>query len=583
MKHRSLMLWGALLSLCACAPASHPQPSALKPKVTEAKTPASPAPSTPISAEKKAEIIKELSASVPDEPLTATEDTTFEKAAPPPPPPAPPPSPSTAVKGDPAKPSESFGAGGLGLSGIGEGGGGRGEGIGLGSVGVIGRGAGTGSGAGYGSGHGRLGGSTRSSPPKVRMGSVSVSGGGAGFGAAGGVAGGTVGGAASSGSMWGAADAGPRISGIQTGEWDDNANFREFVRWFATERVNEVPKFDLKARRFIVVRDRFGKAVPSCPVEIKDNLKASSVTLMTTATGRALFFPYVDGFGNTSLSATARCQGVEVSENLDSAPGDGVVSITLPGERLLPVTQTIDIAFVLDTTGSMSEEIIAMRDTLAKIANQLKSLNVKPRVGLVEYRDRGDEFVTRTTQMTTNLEGLSTRIAGLSANGGGDTPEHVNEAIRVAIDRLKWKPGSVARLVFLIGDAPPHLDYQGDSGYTDAVKQANHHGIQIYTIAASGMDRTGQVVFRQIAQLTGGTHMFVLRGGAGPQSSGAGDARSSCGGTHDNYRSGNLDELILSKVSSALAGLNSDPMRIAGLNKDENAKPCGQRVLASNP
>jgi hypothetical protein len=71
---------------------------------------------------------------------------------------------------------DAFGAGGLGLSGIGEGGGGRGEGIGLGNIGTLGHGAGTGTGQGFGSGHGRLGGSHKTTAPKVRMGATTVSG-----------------------------------------------------------------------------------------------------------------------------------------------------------------------------------------------------------------------------------------------------------------------------------------------------------------------------------------------------------------------------------------------------------------------
>jgi len=93
------------------------------------------------------------------------------------------------------------------------------------------------------------------------------------------------------------------------------------------------------------------------------------------------------------------------------------------------------------------------------------------------------------------------------------------------------------------------------------------------------MDELGQAVFRQIAQLTGGTNLFVLRGGAGPQSTGAGDAASSCGGTHQNFASGNLDQLITRKIAQELAALDADPMRIAGLGQDERAKPCDQRVL----
>ncbi|MDC0749603.1 vWA domain-containing protein [Polyangium mundeleinium] len=439
------------------------------------------------------------------------------------------------------------GSGGLGLSGIGEGGGGRGEGIGLGSIGVIGRGAGVGSGAGFGSGHGRLGGSHRG-PAGVRVGP-------GGLGAS----------AQSQG-------------GVRTGEWDDNANYREYARWLGKERAPGAATIDLSARRFLVVRDSAGKPVPSCPIEVRDSA-GTTLSLRTTANGRALLFPRTEGLKGPDLVATARCQGESVAKTTTVVPGDGVVDLVLSGTRVLPEAQTIDVAFVLDTTGSMSEEIHALRDTLEKVAGALSKMNVRPRVGLVEYRDRGDEYVTRMHQMTTDVTGLQARIATISAGGGGDTPEHVNEALRVAVRNLRFRPESLARLVFLIGDAPPHLDYAQDEGYAGAMKEASHAGVQVYSIAASGMDTLGQVVFRQIAQYTGGTHMFVLRGGAGPESVGGGDPRASCGGTHTDYTSGNLDALILGKVQGAIAARDADPMRIAGLNQDEKDRPCDQRIV----
>ena len=241
-----------------------------------------------------------------------------------------------------------------------------------------------------------------------------------------------------------------------------------------------------------MVRDSAGKPVPSCPVEVR-GASGSSITLTTTATGRALLFPRAEGLQGADLVATAHCGSLTASQSFRATPGDGVVDLQLSAPRTLPDVQSIDVAFILDTTGSMSEEINALRDTLEKVAGELSGLNVRPRVGLVEYRDRGDEYVTRLHQMTTDVAGLQARIAGLEAKGGGDTPEHVNEALRVAVRNLRFRPESVARLVFLIGDAPPHLDYEQDEGYAAAVKEANHAGVQLFTIAASGMDRVGQV------------------------------------------------------------------------------------------
>jgi uncharacterized protein YegL len=367
-------------------------------------------------------------------------------------------------------------------------------------------------------------------------------------------------------------------AGVRTGEWDDNANFREYGRWLATEGGRGAAKFDVSVRRFVVVRDNAGKPVPSCNVEVRDTA-GKTLTLRTTSHGRALLFPRAEGLVGSDFVATAKCQGANVTQSFRAAAGDGIVDLVLPAGRVLPDAQTIDVAFVLDTTGSMSEEINALRDTLEKVASALGTVGVRPRVGLVEYRDRGDSYVTRLHQMTTDVAGLQSRITALHADGGGDTPEHVNEAVRVAVRSLNFRAESIARLVFLIGDAPPHLDYAQDEGYVGAMKEANHAGVQMFSIAASGMDVLGQVVFRQLAQYTGGSHMFVLRGGAGPQSTGGGDPRSSCGGTQTDYSSGNLDALILSKVRAAIAAKDGNPLRIAGLHKDEKDLPCEQRVV----
>jgi len=300
--------------------------------------------------------------------------------------------------------------------------------------------------------------------------------------------------------------------------------------------------------------------------------------LTTPASGRALLFPRAEGLVGSQLQLRAECQGQRVTASTELRELDGVVKLSLAKARTLPAQRTVDVVFVVDTTGSMSEEISALKSTIAEVAASLRRQNARPRLGLVEYKDIEDSYVTRLHQMTTDVDGFSARVAELYAEGGGDMPEHVNAGLRVAVDRIQWNPDSVARLAFLIGDAPPQLEYEQDVSYATSVKNASHKGIQIFTIAASGMDDVGQVVWRQIAQYTGGTNMFVLRGGAGPQSTGAGDAEKSCGGTHKNYSSGNLAELITAKVAGSLSSLNDNPMRIAGLGGDENAKPCEARL-----
>ena len=110
--------------------------------------------------------------------------------------------------------------------------------------------------------------------------------------------------------------------------------------------------------------------------------------------------------------------------------------------------------------------------------------------------------------------------------------------------------------------------------YTVESKNLFSRGIQVFTVSASGQDAIGQAVFRQIAQYTYATNMFVLRGGAGPQSTGAGDPKTSCGTTQTSYASGNLDQLIVNKVLDEVALYDHDPLDIPGLHLDAHISAC---------
>lgn len=366
-----------------------------------------------------------------------------------------------------------------------------------------------------------------------------------------------------------------QAAGVAAGEWDDNANYQEFQRFIEASSRLSFSNVDLRHRRFLVVRDVNGMGVPSCKVSVSDGQNAVSLT--TAASGRAILFPHAEGLTGFNLTASTRCADDEQSVKFTLEASDDLVDLRLDTARSLPQVRDIEIAFILDTTGSMSEEIAAVKATIQKVASQLSTSNVRVRMALVEYKDQTDEFVTKVYPMSTDLRGFARTVSNITASGGGDTPEDAAEGLRVGINNLQWSDSAVSRMAFLIGDAPPHLDYQS-ANYVRDMKSAAKRGIKLYTVAASGMDDLGQVVWRQLAQYTGGTNMFVKRGGAGAASTGGGDPKSSCGGTHDNYRSGNLDQLIVSKVEQELKDLDQSPLRIAGLRIDENAKPCNERI-----
>jgi Mg-chelatase subunit ChlD len=190
---------------------------------------------------------------------------------------------------------------------------------------------------------------------------------------------------------------------------------------------------------------------------------------------------------------------------------------TTPPEHPPTATQAskIEVVFALDTTGSMSGLIETAKDKIWSIANSMAQAQNAPeiRIGLVAYRDRGDAYVTRVTDLAEDLDSVYATLMDYEANGGGDTPESVNAALAAAINDVSWTQGEgVYRVVFLVGDAPPHTDYQDEPGYPEILRQAIDRGIVVNTIRCGSNGQTERV-WQQIAGLAQGQYFSVDQAG----------------------------------------------------------------------
>jgi hypothetical protein len=195
--------------------------------------------------------------------------------------------------------------------------------------------------------------------------------------------------------------------------------------------------------------------------------------------------------------------------HVDPAPGRE--------ERVAPrrAPAQIEVAFVLDTTGSMSGLIDGAKRKIWSIANQLVSAqqDTEVRFALIGYRDRGDAYVTSVHDLTSDLDAIYARLMQFQADGGGDTPESVNQAMHEAVTRLDWSTSrNVYRVIFLVGDAPPHLDYQDDIRYDRSVRLARQRDITINSIQCGAQTDTAEI-WREIASLGMGTYAAIAQDG----------------------------------------------------------------------
>jgi hypothetical protein len=175
----------------------------------------------------------------------------------------------------------------------------------------------------------------------------------------------------------------------------------------------------------------------------------------------------------------------------------------------------VEVAFVLDTTGSMGPLIEGAKRKIWSIATSIVDAHpdAQIRMGLVAYRDIGDEYVTKKFELTTDIQDLYASLLELRAKGGGDWPESVNEALDVAVNKLAWTSGDeVRRIVFLVGDAPPHMDYAQDTKYPQTLKAAQQKDILVNAVLAGGA-RDTERVWREVAQLGGGHFIPIPQDG----------------------------------------------------------------------
>ena len=174
----------------------------------------------------------------------------------------------------------------------------------------------------------------------------------------------------------------------------------------------------------------------------------------------------------------------------------------------------IDVVFVLDTTGSMSGLIQTAKEKIWSIATTMASAQPAPeiRIGLVGYRDRGDAYVTKVIDLSDDLDSVYAALMDFQADGGGDTPESVNKALYDAVNQMSWSHSNNAyRTVFLVGDAPPHMDYN-EVRYPEIAAAAQRKGIVINTIQCGDMPMTNQP-WVQIASLGQGAFFQVEQAG----------------------------------------------------------------------
>lgn len=179
-------------------------------------------------------------------------------------------------------------------------------------------------------------------------------------------------------------------------------------------------------------------------------------------------------------------------------------------ETLPSPTNLVQIAFMVDATGSMGDELEFLKMDLKKVINEVQKTNTQLKISTatVFYRDEGDEYVVKHSPFTEDINQTTEFISQQRADGGGDFPEAVDKAL-VQLNQLQWQPEARTRIAFLVLDAPPHNKPAVISSIQYSVKTAAASGIKLIPVVASGIDKTTEFLMRFIAMYTNGTYVFI--------------------------------------------------------------------------
>jgi hypothetical protein len=339
-------------------------------------------------------------------------------------------------------------------------------------------------------------------------------------------------------------------SSLTAGQVDDNAKFDDYLDFLNNYQGPSVLRIPVEQRLFVRVLDGDQHPVAGARVQLFDGERAV-FDGSTVSDGRVLFLPQV---ANATQAQQFRAVISRGQQKLETTLKAGVVDQTVAFPTINDNVGAvgIDLVFLLDATGSMGDELDQIKATVDSVAARIEQLpdSSQPRFGLVAYQDQGDNYVTKAWEFA-GVSEFSRNLSNVNAEGGGDYPESVTAGLRDAINLQGWADNSTGRrlrMIILVGDAPPHLDYSNDPAYTGLLEQAVAKGIKIFPIGASGLDDQGEYIFRQFAQVTQGQFVFLTYA----------NGTSGAPGTATNHSVSdftvqNLDTLVVNLVAGEVA------------------------------
>ena len=296
-------------------------------------------------------------------------------------------------------------------------------------------------------------------------------------------------------------------AGILTGgEWKDNDNWG-----FWQELIGQRQDWkNISERWEVYPDDRYKITV------VSGDKPCEGYTVRLHADGEAVWTAVTDNYGEAYLFNTLGDDKAEVEyiEIIGKDDENGEISSPSHNEVFDFVyeqpadIEKLDLMLMIDTTGSMGDELTYIQKELQDVVERVEKqyANSDLHLSVNFYRDEGDDYVVRSFEFTDNVNKAVTDLRQQFAEGGGDYPEAVIDALDNAVNDHEWREKST-KLCFFVLDAPPH-DGEGKK-LSKLIASASEKGIRIIPVASSGVDTETEFLCRTMAMATGGTYAFL--------------------------------------------------------------------------
>lgn len=310
----------------------------------------------------------------------------------------------------------------------------------------------------------------------------------------------------------------PQSGQLTAGEWRDLDHWDFWRGLFDGDQGRQVGAWkhteDMwgyrTARRIPVRVEASGVPAVDAKVKLLDAQNRTVWQARTNNKGNAQLFAGLLSNYPGPYKVVAEFGGVKAESK--AVPVKGSAPVVLNVAAQAQTANGLDLMFVVDTTGSMGDELSYLQSELRDVVRRVQNKggqNIDIRTSVNFYRDTTDEYLVRSFPFTRNVDESVKHIEAQSAGGGGDFPEAVEQGLADAVFKHKWRDSARARILFLVLDAPPHRDPEHLAKLHEATQDAARQGIRIVPIVGSGINKETEFLMRFLAVSTDGTYVFL--------------------------------------------------------------------------